>query len=207
MSKTSVISSEVKALMRDGRIPFYRQEGGANEIGEIKLGPSLFQRLAEAINSVYGWSTEASSTVHITFMGNLIPSDEFMERNGWTEGGYLTNNGLYHLIKDHYGIEFSTHHYGSPAKSMDGAYSERTVVYTSLNIDGASLNSEKLPEGERWLAKVSRYYLFTERGLNIQHQIAPSVVVNPLIADEDAEILKRSLEDPLPIDIHVAESM
>lgn len=207
MSKTSVISSEVKALMRDGKIPFYRQEGGANEIGEIQLGPSLFQQLVEAINSVYGWSTETPSTVHITFLGNLLPSDEFMTRNGWMEDEFITNKGKYHLVKDDYGIWFSTHLYGSPAKAMDGAYSERTVVYTSLNVDGAMLNSEKLPKGEKWLARVSRYYLFAENGMIQQRDIPPTVVINPLIDDEDAEILKRSLENPLPIDVHVAESM
>lgn len=207
MSEINVISDEVKALMRDGKIPFYRQEGGANEIGTIKLGPSMFQNLMDAINSVYGWSSEKPSTLNIFFDGRLLPSDEFMESQGWIEDGVLTSKGRYNLIKRHYGIEFATHLYGSPAKAMDGEYSEHTVVYASLNVDGATLNSESLPEDERWLAKVSRYYLFTEEGMRIQHQIPPTVVINPLIAEADREILYRSLTEPLPISVHTAESM
>ena len=209
MSKVSVISEEVKALMRDGKIPFYRQQGGSGDIGVIKLGPSMFQNLLDAINSVYGWTSEKPSTLNITFDGRLLPSDEFMESQGWTEGGALTNKGLYNLIKRHYGIEFATHLYGSPAKVMDSEYSENTVVYTSLFVEGAAANlpSENLPEGEKWLAKVSRYYLFTERGIQIQHQIPPTVVINPLIADEDRDILYRSLVEPLPIVTHAAEPM
>lgn len=205
MSKVSVISSEVKALMQDGKIPFFRQQGGSNEIGTLRLGSSLFQNLVDAINAVYGWSVESPNTLHITFNGALIPSDEFMERNGWTEGGALTSKGRYHLVKDYYGIEFSTHHHGSPAKTMDGTYSEQTVVYTSLNVDGATLNAEALPD--KWLAKVARYYQFTETGMVLQRDIPPVVVINPLIDDADAEILKRSLEDPLPIPVHAAEQM
>ena len=208
MSEINVISDEVKALMRDGKIPFYRQEGGANEIGTIKLGPSMFQKLTDAINSVYGWSSEKPSTLNIFFDGQLLPSDEFMKSQGWMDDdGHMTPKGLYNIVKRHYGIEFATHLYGSPAKAMDGEYSEHTVVYTSLNVDGAILNSESLPEGEKWLAKVSRYYLFTEEGMRIQHQIPPSVVINPLIAEADREILYRSLTEPLPIPVHTAESM
>ena len=209
MSKVSVISEEVKALMRDGKIPFYRQQGGSDDIGVLKLGPSMFQNLLAAINSVYGWSSESPSTLHITFDGRLLPSDEFMESQGWIEGGVLTSKGMYNLIKRHYGIEFATHMYGSPAKVMDSEYSEHTVVYESLYVEGgtANLSSENLPESERWLARVSRYYLFTERGMQIQHQIPPTVVINPLIAEADREILYRSLTDPLPIPVHTAESM
>lgn len=207
MSKISVISDEFKALMRDGKLPFYRQEGDANEIGNIKLGPSMFQKLLAAINSVYGWSSESPSTLHITFDGRLLPSDEFMESQGWTEGGALTNKGKYNLIKRHYGIEFATHLYGSPAKVMDSEYSEHTVVYESLYVEGGTVNlgSENLPESERWLARVSRYYLFTEEGMRIQHQIPPTVVINPLIAEADREILYRSLTDPLPIPVHATD--
>ena len=207
MSKVSVISEEVKALMRDGKIPFYRQQDGSGDIGVLKLGPSMFQNLLAAINSVYGWSSESPSTLHITFDGRLLPSDEFMESQGWTEGGVLTDKGMYNLIKRHYGIEFATHLYGSPAKVMDSEYSERTVVYESLYVEGgtATLSSEKLPEGEKWLARVSRYYLFTEEGMRIQHQIPPTVVINPLIADEDRDILYQSLVNPLPIVTHAAE--
>lgn len=209
MSKVSVISEEVKALMRDGKIPFYRQRGSSGDIGVLKLGPSMFQNLLAAINSVYGWSSESPSTLHITFDGRLLPSDEFMESQGWIEDGALTNKGIYNLIKRHYGIEFATHLYGSPAKVMDSEYSEHTVVYESLYVEGdtANLSSENLPEGERWLARVSRYYLFTERGMQIQHQIPPTVVINPLIADEDHDILYRSLVEPLPIVTHAAEQM
>ena len=209
MSKVSVISEEVKALMRDGKIPFYRQQGGSDGIGVLKLGPSMFQNLLAAINSVYGWSSESPSTLHITFDGQLLPSDEFMESQGWIEGGALTNKGMYNLIKRHYGIEFATHLYGSPAKVMDNEYSEYTVVYESLYVEGgtANLSSENLPEGERWLARVSRYYLFTERGMQIQHQIPPTVVINPLITEADREILYRSLVEPLPIVTHAAEQM
>lgn len=206
MSEINVISDEVKALMRDGKIPFYRQEGGSNEIGTIKLGPSMFQNLLDAINSVYGWSSEKPSTLNIFFDGQLLPSEEFAESQGWTEDGHLTPKGLYNIVTRHYGIEFATHLYGSPAKAMDGEYSEHTVVYTSLNVDGATLNSESLPEGEKWLAKVSRYYLFTEEGMRIQHQVPLSVVINPLIAEADREILYRSLTEPLPIPVHTAES-
>lgn len=150
MSEINVISDEVKALMRDGKIPFYKQEGGANEIGTIKLEPSMFQKLVDAINSVYGWSSEKPSTLYITFDGRLLPSDEFMKSQGWMDDdGYMTPKGLYNIMKRHYGIEFSTHLYGSPAKAMDGEYSEHTVVYTSLNVEGATLNSESLPEGEK----------------------------------------------------------
>lgn len=205
MSEINVISDEVKALMRDEKIPFYRQEGGSNEIGTIKLGPSMFQNLLDAINSVYGWSSEKPSTLNIFFDGRLLPSEEFAESQGWLEDGHLTPKGLYNIVTRHYGIGFATHLYGSPAKTMDGEYSEHTVVYTSLNVDGGNLNSESLPEGEKWLAKVSRYYLFTERGMQIQHQIPPSVVINPLIAEADREILHRSLTDPLPIPVHTAE--
>lgn len=209
MSKVSVISEEVKALMRDGKIPFYRQQSGSGDIGTIKLGPSMFQNLLTAINSVYGWSSESPSTLHITFDGRLLPSDEFMESQSWAEGGSLTNKGMYNLIKRHYGIEFATHLYGSPAKVMDNEYSEHTVVYESLYVEGgaANLSSENLPESERWLARVSRYYLFTEEGMRIQHQIPPTVVINPLIADEDRDILYRSLVEPLPIVTHAAEQM
>lgn len=207
MSEINVISDEVKALMRDGKIPFYRQEGSSNEIGTIKLGPSMFQNLLDAINSVYGWSSEKPSTLNIFFDGKLLPSEEFAESQGWLEDGHLTPKGLYNIVTRHYGIEFATHLYGSPAKTMDGEYSEHTVVYTSLNVEGATLNSESLPEGEKWLAKVSRYYLFTERGMQIQHQIPPSVVINPLIAEADREILYRSLTEPLPIPVHTAESV
>ena len=209
MSKVSVISEEVKALMRDGKIPFYRQQGGSGDIGTIELGPSMFQNLLAAINSVYGWSSESPSTLHITFDGRLLPSDEFMESQGWTKGGSLTNKGQYNLIKRHYGIEFATHLYGSPAKVMDSEYSEHTVVYESLYVEGGTTNlsSENLPEGERWLARVSRYYLFTEEGMRIQHQIPPAVVINPLISDEDSEILYKSLVSPLPIVVHAAEQM
>lgn len=209
MSKVSVISEEVKALMRDGKIPFYRQQGGSDDIGALKLGPSMFQNLLAAINSVYGWSSESPSTLHITFDGRLLPSNEFMESQGWIEDGVLTNKGMYNLIKRHYGIEFATHLYGSPAKVMDSEYSEYTVVYESLHVEGdtANLSSENLPESERWLARVSRYYLFTERGMQIQHQIPPTVVINPLIADEDNEILYQSLVNPLPIVTHAAEQM
>jgi hypothetical protein len=209
MSKVSVISEEVKALMRDGKIPFYRQQGGSDDIGTIKLGPSMFQNLLDAINSVYGWSSESPSTLHITFDGRLLPSDEFMESQGWIEDGVLTNKGMYNLIKRRYGIEFATHLYGSPAKVMDSEYSKYAVVYESLYVEGgtANLSSENLPEGERWLAQVSRYYLFTERGMQIQHQIPPTVVINPLIADEDSEILYQSLVNPLPIVTHTAEQM
>lgn len=209
MSKVSVISEEVKALMRDGKIPFYRQQGGSGDIGTLKLEPSMFQNLLSAINSVYGWSSESPSTLHITFDGRLLPSDEFMESQGWTEGGVLTNKGMYNLIKRRYGIEFATHLYGSPAKVMDSEYAEHTVVYESLYVEGdtADLSSKPLPEGERWLARVSRYYLFTEEGIRIQHQIPPTVVINPLIADEDRDILYRSLVEPLPIVTHAAEQM
>ena len=207
MSEINVISDEVKALMRDGKIPFYRQEGSSNEIGTIKLGPSMFQNLLDAINSVYGWSSEKPSTLNIFFDGGLLPSEEFAESQGWVEDGHLTTKGLYNIVTRHYGIEFATHLYGSPAKAMDGEYSEHTVVYTSLNVEGATLNSESLPEGEKWLAKVSRYYLFTERGMQIQHQVPPTVVINPLIAEADREILYRSLTDPLPIPVHTAESV
>ena len=209
MSKVSVISEEVKALMRDGKIPFYRQQSGSGDIGVLELGPSMFQNLLAAINSVYGWSSESPSTLHITFDGRLLPSEEFMESQGWIEDGVLTNKGMYNLIKRHYGIEFATHLYGSPAKVMDSEYSEHTVVYESLYIEGATANlsSENLPENERWLARVSRYYLFTEAGMRIQHQIPPTVVINPLIAEADREILHRSLTDPLPIPVHTAESM
>lgn len=209
MSKVSVISEEVKALMRDGKIPFYRQQGGSGDIGVLKLGPSMFQNLLDAINSVYGWYSGSPSTLHITFDGRLLPSDEFMESQGWIEDGVLTNTGRYNLIKRHYGIEFATHLYGSPAKVMDSEYSEHTVVYESLYVEGgtANLSSENLPESERWLARVSRHYLFTERGMQIQHQIPPTVVINPLIADEDRDILYRSLVEPLPIVVHAAEQM
>lgn len=209
MSKVSVISEEVKALMRDGKIPFYRQQSGSGDIGILKLGPSMFQNLLAAINSVYGWSSESPSTLRITFDGRLLPSDEFMESQGWIEDGVLTNKGMYNLIKHHYGIEFATHLYGSPAKVMNSEYSEHTVVYESLYVEGHTVNlsSENLPENERWLARVSRYYLFTERGMQIQHQIPPSVVINPLISDEDREILYRSLVEPLPIVTHAAEPM
>ena len=209
MSKVSVISEEVKALMRDGKIPFYRQQGGSDDIGVLKLGPSMFQSLLAAINSVYGWSSESPSTLHITFDGRLIPSDEFMESQGWIENGVLTNKGQYNLIKRHYGIEFATHLYGSPAKVMDSEYAEHTVVYESLYVEGdtTNLSSENLPESEKWLARVSRYYLFTERGMQIQHQIPPTVVINPLIADEDRDILYQSLVSPLPIVTHTAEQM
>ena len=209
MSKVSVISEEVKALMRDGKIPFYRQQGGSGDIGILKLGPSMFQNLLAAINSVYGWSSESPSTLHITFDGRLLPSDEFMESQGWIEDGVLTNKGMYNLIKRHYGIEFATHLYGSPAKVMDSEYSEHTVVYESLYVEGDTVNlsSENLPEDQRWLARVSRYYLFTEEGMRIQHQIPPTVVINPLIADEDRDILYRSLVEPLPIVVHAAEQM
>lgn len=210
MSEISVISDELKALMRDGKLPFYRQEGGANEIGNIKLGPSMFQNLFDAINSVYGWSSEQPSTLNITFDGRLLPSDEFMKSQGWMDNdGYMTPKGRYNIFKRHYGIEFATHLYGSPAKAMDGEYSEHTVVYTSFNVEGANrnLDSESLPEDQRWLARVSRYYLFTEEGMRIQHQIPPTVVINPLIAEADREILYRSLTDPLPIPVHTAESM
>ena len=209
MSKVSVITEEVKALMRDGKIPFYRQQGGSGDIGVLKLGPSMFQNLLDAINSVYGWSSESPSTLHITFDGRLLPSDEFMESQGWTEGGALTQKGLYNLIKRHYGIEFATHLYGSPAKVMDSEYSEHTVVYESLYVEGdvVNLSSEKLPEGEKWLAKVARYYTFTESGMILQRDIQPLVLINPLIDDADAEILKRSLENPLPIVVHAAEQM
>lgn len=209
MSKVSVISEEVKALMRDGKIPFYREPSGSGDIGVLELGPSMFQNLLDAINSVYGWSSESPSTLHITFDGRLLPSDEFMESQGWTEGGVLTNKGMYNLIKRHYGIEFATHLYGSPARVMDSEYSKYTVVYESLYVEGgtANLSSENLPESERWLARVSRYYLFTERGMQIQHQIPPTVVINPLIADEDSEILYQSLVNPLPIVTHAAEQM
>lgn len=207
MSKVSVISEEVKALMRDGKIPFYRQQGGSGDIGTLKLGPSMFQNLLDAINSVYGWSSESPSTLHITFDGRLLPSDEFMESQGWLEGGVLTDKGQYNLIKRHYGIEFATHLYGSPAKVMDGEYSERTVVYESLYVEGGAptLSSEKLPEGEKWLARVSRYYLFTENGMILQRGVPPTVVINPLIADEDREILYQSLVNPLPIVVYAAE--
>ena len=209
MSEINVISDEVKALMRDGKIPFYRQEGGANEIGTIKLEPSMFQNLMDAINSVYGWSSEKPSTLNIFFDGQLLPSDEFMKSQGWMDDdGHITSKGLYSIIKRHYGIVFATHLYGSPAKAMDGEYSEHTVVYESLNVEGGGLlNSENLPEGEKWLARVSRYYLFTERGMQIQHQVPPTVVINPLIAEADREILYRSLTEPLSITVHTAESM
>lgn len=209
MSKISVISDELKALMRDGKLPFYRQGGGTNDIGNIEFEPSMFQNLLAAINSVYGWSSESPSTLHITFDGRLLPSDEFMESQGWMKGGVLTNKGMYNLIKRRYGIEFATHLYGNPAKVMDSEYSEYTVVYESLYVEGGTTNlgSENLPESERWLARVSRYYLFTERGMQIQHQIPPTVVINPLIADEDRDILYRSLVEPLPIVVHTAEQM
>ena len=209
MSKVSVISEEVKVLMRDGKIPFYREQSGSGDIGVLELGPSMFQNLLTAINSVYGWSSESPGTLHITFDGRLLPSDEFMESQGWIEDGALTNKGMYNLIKRHYGIEFATHLYGSPAKVTDSEYSEHTVVYESLYVEGDTVNpsSENLPEGERWLARVSRYYLFTERGMQIQHQIPPTVVINPLIADEDRDILYRSLVEPLPIVTHAAEQI
>ena len=209
MSKVSVITEEVKALMRDGKIPFYRQQSGSGDIGVLELGPSMFQNLLAAINSVYGWSSKSPSTLHITFDGRLLPSDEFMESQGWIEDGVLTNKGMYNLIKRRCGIEFATHLYGSPAKVMDREYSEHTVVYESLYVEGgtANLSSENLPESERWLARVSRNYLFTERGMQIQHQIPPTVVINPLIADEDRDILYRSLVEPLPIVTHTAEPM
>lgn len=209
MSKVSVISDEVKPLMRDGKIPFYRQQSGSGDIGVLKLGPSMFQNLLDAINSVYGWTSESPSTLHITFDGRLLPSDEFMESQGWIQNGVLINKGMYNLIKRHYGIEFATHLYGSPAKVMDSEYSECTVVYESLYVEGgtANLSSENLPESERWLARVSRYYLFTEEGMRIQHQVPPTVVINPLIADEDRDILYRSLVEPLPIVTHAAEQM
>ena len=205
MSEINVISDEVKALMRDEKIPFYRQEGGAWEIGTIKLGSSMFQNLLDAINSVYGWSSEKPSTLNIFFDGSLLPSEEFAESQGWTEDGHLTPKGMYNIVKRHYGIEFATHLYGSPAKAMDGMYSEKTVVYTSLNVDGANLNSENLPEGEKWLARVLRYYLFTETGMIPQRQIPPTVVINPLIAEADREILYRSLTEPLPIQIRTTD--
>lgn len=210
MSEISVISDELKALMRDGKIPFYRQQGGSGDIGVLKLGPSMFQNLLTAINSVYGWSSESPSTLHITFDGRLLPSDEFMKSQGWMDNdGYMTPKGLYNIVTRHYGIEFATHLYGSPAKTMDGEYSEHTVVYTSFNVEGAnrSLDSEGLPEDQRWLARVSRYYLFTEEGMRIQHRVPPTVVINPLIAEADREILYRSLTDPLPIPVHTAESI
>lgn len=205
MSEINVISGEVKALMHDGKIPFYRQQGGVNEIGTIKLGPSMFQNLLDAINSVYGWTSEKPSTLNIFFDGRLLPSKEFAESQGWVEEGHLTPKGMYNIVTRHYGIGFATHLYGSPAKAMDGTYSERTVVYTSLNVEGATLNSESLPEGEKWLAKVSRYYLFTETGMIPQRQIPPSVVINPLISEADREILYRSLTAPLPIQIHTID--
>lgn len=205
MSKVSVISSEVKAHMRDGKLPFTRQMGGANEIGNVKLGPAMFENLLGAINSLYGWTAEKPNTLHITFDGSKLPTKEFMEAQGWTEGGFLTSKGKYHLAKDHLGLEFATHLYGSPAKVMDSEYLEHTVVYTSLYVDGASVESTNLPEGEQWLARVSRYSRLTEKGMVEAREVPPLVFINPLIEEADAEILQRSLVDPLTITVQDAE--